>query len=96
MEEVVSMLNADVKEESSSLWASLVIIITRKDGTIFFCVNYRKLNDVTCKDAYPVPCIDDILGVLSSSHTAEVPSLLFSPGRCRLWGSKCRHVLAPG
>ncbi len=35
-----------------------------KDGTIYFCVDYRKLNDVTHKDTYPLPRIDDILDAL--------------------------------
>ncbi len=41
-------------------------IVTKKDGTTRFCVDYRKLNDVTRKDAYPLPHIDDTLGALCS------------------------------
>ncbi len=36
----------------------------KNDGTIHFCLDYRKLIDVTHKDAYPLPRIDDILGAL--------------------------------
>ena len=37
----------------------------KKDGTTCFCVDYRKLNDVTSKDAYPLPRIDATLDMLA-------------------------------
>jgi len=37
----------------------------KKDGTVRFCVDYRKLNAVTVKDSYPIPRIDDMLDRLS-------------------------------
>ncbi len=40
----------------------------QKDGTPRFCVDYRKLNDVTGKDAYPLPRIDDTLDALRGSQ----------------------------
>ena len=33
----------------------------KKDGTLRFCIDFRKLNDVTVKDAHPLPRIDDTL-----------------------------------
>ncbi len=36
----------------------------KKDGTVHFCLDYRKLNDVTHKDAYPLPKSDDILDAI--------------------------------
>ncbi len=36
----------------------------KKDSTMRFCVDYRKLNNVMHKDAYPLPRIDDILDAL--------------------------------
>ena len=41
-----------------------MVLVTKKDGTTRFCVDYRKLNDVTRKDAYPLPRIDDTLDAL--------------------------------
>jgi hypothetical protein len=40
----------------------------KKDGTLRFCVDYRKLNNVTKKDAYPLPRIDDNLDALSGAQ----------------------------
>ena len=39
----------------------------KKDGTTRFCVDYRKVNDVTIKDAYPLPRVDDTLDTLAGS-----------------------------
>ncbi len=50
-EEVQKMLGRGVIEPCQSSWASTVVLVTKKDGTTRFCVDYRKLNDVTRKDA---------------------------------------------
>ncbi|KMQ88146.1 integrase core domain protein [Lasius niger] len=55
-----------VIEESQSTWISPAVMVRKKDGTFRFCVDYRKLNDVTIKDSYPLPRIDDILDQLSA------------------------------
>ncbi len=66
-EEVQKMLDRGVIEPCQSSWASPVVLVTKKDGTTRFCVDYRKLNDVTRKDAYPLPRIDDTLDALRGS-----------------------------
>ncbi|KAH9102717.1 hypothetical protein AeMF1_020755, partial [Aphanomyces euteiches] len=48
-------------------WASPVLMIRKPDGSIRFCIDYRKLNDVTIKDRYPMPRVDDLLDVLGKS-----------------------------
>ena len=46
---------------------SRVVLVRNKDGTTRFCVDYGKLNDITVKDSFPLPCIEDISDQLSQS-----------------------------
>ena len=62
------MLEHDVIEPSSSPWASPVVLVRKKDGSTRFCIDYRKLNQVTRKDAYPLPRIDMTLDALHGSQ----------------------------
>ena len=55
-------------EPSTSPWASPIVIVWKKDGSLRFCVDYRRVNEVTKKDSYPLPRIDDTLQSLSGSE----------------------------
>ena len=66
-EELKKMIENDIIEPSSSPWASNVVLVKKKDGSVRFCVDYRKLNAVTKKDAYPLPHIGDTLDSLAGS-----------------------------
>lgn len=64
---VKDMLDAGIIETSNGPWASPVVLVTKKDGSFRFCLDYRKINDVTVKDSQPLPRIDDSLDALSGS-----------------------------
>lgn len=62
-EEIDRMIQLGVIEESNSPWSSPVVLV-RKPGKVRLCLDSRKLNSVTLKDAYPLPHIEGILSRL--------------------------------
>ena len=64
---LTEMQAKDVIQRSSSPWASPIVLVGKKDGSVRFCVDYRKVNGITRKDAYPLPHVDDTLDTLSGS-----------------------------
>ncbi|GBN41538.1 Retrovirus-related Pol polyprotein from transposon 297 [Araneus ventricosus] len=65
---VKEMVDNGIIEESSGPWASPIVLVKKKDGSIRFCFVYRKLNEITIKDSYPLPRIDDTLDALNGSQ----------------------------
>ena len=65
---VSDMLQQGVIEPSSSLWASPVVLVRKKDGGMRFCVDYHKLNHATKLDEFPLPRIDDTLDLLAGAR----------------------------
>ena len=72
------MLKKDVIRPSTSPWASPIVLVQKKDGSMRFCVNYCKVNAVTCEDAYLLPRVDDTLDTLSGSRWFTTLDLLSS------------------
>ena len=61
------MLEQGIIEPSQREWTSPIVVVKKKDGDIGICIDYRKLNAVTKRDAYPMPRIDDILDELGQA-----------------------------
>src|SRR5437868_1023295 len=60
-EEVQQMLDNKLIKDSTSPWASSVVLVMKKNRKKRFCVDYRKLNTITKKDSYLLPYIDELL-----------------------------------
>ena len=66
-DELQKMIDNGIIEPSSSPWSSNIVLVIKKDGKVRFCVDYRRLNDVTVKDAYPLPRVDSCLDSLAGA-----------------------------
>ncbi len=74
---LTDMLDAHVIKPSTSEWASAPVLVRKKDGEVRYTVDYRKLNAMTIKDAYPMPLIEECMDTLSGTlwfHTLDLAS----------------------
>ena len=62
------MENQGIIEPGNGPWAAPIVLAKKKDGSWRLCVDYRKMNSLTKKDAYPIPRIDDTLDALSGAR----------------------------
>ena len=66
-EQINELISIGVIERSNSQWSSPVILVKKKDDSYRFCVDFRRLNNITIKDNYPLPRIEDSLDALAGS-----------------------------
>ena len=66
--EVEKMLRNNIIAPSTSEWASPVVLVPKPDGSTRFAIDYRKLNEVTRKEIYPMPNVQDYLDVLRGNE----------------------------
>lgn len=59
--EVEDMLALGVIERSSSEWSNPVVLVPKKDGTMRFCIDFRRVNAQSHFDAYPMPRLEDLI-----------------------------------
>lgn len=62
------MLSKGVISPSRSAWSSPIVLIEKKNGEIWFCVDYRRLNAITSRDVYPLPLMEDVFERLSGAR----------------------------
>jgi hypothetical protein len=65
--QLADMLSKGLNCPSASPWGSPILFVDKRDGTIRLCVDYRKLNEVTIKNKYPLPKIEDLFDQLNGA-----------------------------
>ena len=69
------LVNSGVIRESDSPFASPIVVVRKKNGTVRLCIDYRKLNLQTIKDAYALPKLEDTFTALTGSQWFSVLDL---------------------
>ena len=83
-EELDRMLDAGLIESSDSPYASPVVLVTKKDGSPRFCVDYRGLNAKSVKNSWPIPNINDCLDCLSGGRYFSTLDLASGYHQCEI------------
>jgi hypothetical protein len=63
--QLAAMLSKGLIRPNASPWGSPILSVDKRDGTIRLCVDYRRLNEVTIKNKYPLPKIEDLFDQLN-------------------------------
>lgn len=74
--QIGELLDKGFIRPSSSPWGCLAIFVKKKDKTLRMCVDYRPLNEVTVKNKYPLPRIDDLFDQLTGARVFSKIDLL--------------------
>ena len=72
------MVNIGAIRKSQSPWASAIVLVRKKDGSLRFCIDLRKLSEHMIKDAYSLPRIEDSLDCLNRAQ-------IFQFSRSEVW-----------
>ena len=62
---IENMVKCGIIQPSRSPWCAPIVVVTKKNGTKRLCVDFRKLNNITVRDSYPLPRIEDVLNVVA-------------------------------
>ena len=65
---------------ASREWSSLIVAVKKPDGSIRLCVDYRKVNDITRQDMYPLPSLDDLISGIGQPKIGYLSSINMKSG----------------
>ena len=68
MAQLEELLSKGFIRPSTSLWGAPVLFVKKKDGSLRLCIDYRQLNQVTIRNQYPLPRIDELFDQLHGSR----------------------------
>ena len=74
-QEMEEMLDSGIIVPSQSPWSAPIVPVTKKDGSLRLCVDFRRLNSVSKADAYPMPRVDELIDRLGKAKYLSVIDL---------------------
>ena len=88
-EQVQEMLDQKIIRPSASPWSAPVVLVPKRDGTLRFCVDYRRLNKITVLEQFPLPDIRQSLEIFGSKNARYFSTLDL---KSAYWNVKlCEH-----
>ena len=66
-QELQEILAQKITEQSTSEWTAPKVLVKKKDGSLWLCVDYWRLTSVSSTDAYPMPRMDDMIDQLGKA-----------------------------
>jgi hypothetical protein len=86
-EQILELQEKGYRRPNSSHWGEHVIFVPNKDGTERMCVDYRALNEVTIKNKYPLPWINDLFNQLRGACVFSKINLQSGYHQLKIWDS---------
>lgn len=82
--EVAQMEKTGVAEPTVTEQALLIVLLTRRDGNLRFCVHYRRLNTDTVRDSYPIPRMDECIDSLGEAKLSSTLAAYLGPQQVKM------------